>query len=106
MVVAIPTGHAPVRRHLYIMGLFNRDPACRFCRMETETVQHIICCCEALARQRYNVFGKLTAEPKDISTTSVRAEKVLVLKEEELDHRLWRTRFGRGYGPVVGQTTY
>jgi hypothetical protein len=40
--------------------------------VETETVQHIICCCEVLARQRYNVFGKLIAEPKDISTTSVR----------------------------------
>jgi hypothetical protein len=39
--------------------------------METETVQHIICCCEALARQRYNVFGRLIAEPKDISTASV-----------------------------------
>jgi hypothetical protein len=23
------------------------------------------------------------------------------LKEEALDHTLWRTRFGRGYGPVV-----
>jgi hypothetical protein len=74
MVVAILTGHAPVRRHLYIMGLFDGDPACRFYGMETETVQHIICCCccEALARQRYNVFGKLIAEPKDISTASVR----------------------------------
>jgi hypothetical protein len=27
------------------------------------------------------------------------------LKEEALDRTLWRTRFGRGYGPVVGQTT-
>jgi hypothetical protein len=72
MVVAILIGHVPVRRHLYIMGLFNGDPTCRFCRMEIETVQHIICCCEVLARQRYNVFGKLTAEPKVISTASVR----------------------------------
>jgi hypothetical protein len=24
---------------------------------EAETVQHIICCCEALARQRFNVLG-------------------------------------------------
>jgi hypothetical protein len=28
------------------------------------------------------------------------------LKEEALDYSLWRTRFGRGYGPVVEQTTY
>jgi hypothetical protein len=27
------------------------------------------------------------------------------LKEEALDHTLWRTRFGRGYGTVVRQTT-
>jgi hypothetical protein len=72
MVVAILTGHVPVRRHLYVMGLFNGDPTCRFCRMETETVQHIICSCEVLAHQRYNVFGKLIAESKDISTASVR----------------------------------
>jgi hypothetical protein len=25
-------------------------------------------------------------------------------KEEALDRSLWRTRFGRGYGPVVRQT--
>jgi hypothetical protein len=72
MVVAILIGHAPVRRHLNIMGLFDGDPTCRFCRMETETVQHIICCCEAFARQRCNVFGRLIAEPKDKSTASVR----------------------------------
>jgi hypothetical protein len=71
MVVAILTGHVPVRRHLYIMGLFNGDPTCRFCRRESETVQHINCCREVLARQRY-VFGKLIAEPEDISTASVR----------------------------------
>jgi hypothetical protein len=27
------------------------------------------------------------------------------LKEEALDRTLWRTLFGRGYGPVVRQTT-
>jgi hypothetical protein len=27
------------------------------------------------------------------------------LKEEALDHSLWRARFGRGYGPVIRQTT-
>jgi hypothetical protein len=46
MVVAILTGHAPVRKHLHTMGLFEGDPTCRFCRKETDTVQHIICCCE------------------------------------------------------------
>jgi hypothetical protein len=72
IVVVILTGYAPVRGHLRVIGLFNGDPSCRFCGMETETVQHIICCCEALSRQRYNVFGKLSVEPKEISTASVR----------------------------------
>jgi hypothetical protein len=56
MVIAILTGHPPVREHLYIMDVFEGDPTCRFCRKETETVQYILCCCEALALQRY-VFG-------------------------------------------------
>jgi hypothetical protein len=59
LTVAIFTGHAPVRGHLYTMGLFDGDPTCRFCRKETETVQRIICCCQALAHQRY-VFGNLS----------------------------------------------
>jgi hypothetical protein len=28
-----------------------------------------------------------------------------ILKEEAPDYTMWRTCFGRGYGPVVGQTT-
>jgi hypothetical protein len=59
MAVAVLTAHAPLRRHLHIMALFGGDPTCRFCGMDTETVKHIICCCEVLTRQRYNVFGKL-----------------------------------------------
>ena len=72
MVIAIYTVHAAVRGHLYTMGLFDGEPICRFCGMETETLQHIICCCEAMACQRYNVFGRPTVEPKDISTPSMR----------------------------------
>jgi hypothetical protein len=26
------------------------------------------------------------------------------LKEEALDNKMWRARFGRGFGPVVRQT--
>jgi hypothetical protein len=72
IVVAILTGHAPVKGRLRTMGLFNGDPSCRFCGMETEIAQHITCCCESLARQRYNIFGKLSVKPKEISTASVR----------------------------------
>jgi hypothetical protein len=54
------------------MGLIDGDPTCTFCGKETEKVQHIICCCEALAHQHYNVFGSLEVEPTDIRTASVR----------------------------------
>ena len=60
LVVAILTGQAPVRGHLRTIGLFDGDPSCRFCGMETETVLHLVCRCKALSRQRYNVFGELT----------------------------------------------
>jgi hypothetical protein len=72
LVAAFLTGHAPVRKHLNIIGLFDGDPICRFCRSDTETVHHIMCCCKALARQCYKVFGKLFAEPKDISMASLK----------------------------------
>jgi hypothetical protein len=49
MAVTILNGHAPVRGDLQIIGLFSGDPSCRFCKMEIERVQHITCCCEALA---------------------------------------------------------
>jgi hypothetical protein len=49
------------------VGLFEGDLTCRLCRKETETVQHVVCCCEVLADQRYNVFGNLLVGPKDIS---------------------------------------
>jgi hypothetical protein len=78
MAVAILTGHAPLRKHLHIMSLFDGDPTCRFCRMETATVRHIICCCKVLACQRYNFFRNLFAEPEDISTASVRDPRLFI----------------------------
>ena len=72
MIVAVLTGHAPVRKHLHLVGLFDGDPTCRYCGMEIETAQHIICRCEALARQRYNTFGGLAVAPKDVSKATVR----------------------------------
>jgi len=88
MVVAILTGHASVKGRLRTMGLFNGDPSCRFCGMETETVQHITCCCESLARERYNVFGELSVKPKEISTPSV-MDLCLFMRETGLLNLWW-----------------
>jgi hypothetical protein len=54
------------------MGLFEGDPVCRFCGQEAETVQHIICRCEAMARRRFNVFRDSVVEPKVIQVATVR----------------------------------
>jgi hypothetical protein len=76
--VAILTGHASVQKYLKIMGLFGGGPNCRFGKLDTETVYHSSCCCEALARQRYNLFGKFFVEPKVISTASLKDLCLLV----------------------------
>jgi hypothetical protein len=55
-----------------ISGEIRTEHIPNFRRMETETVQHIICCCEVLVRQSYNVCGKLSAEAEDTGTVSVR----------------------------------
>jgi hypothetical protein len=36
-VVAFLTGHAAVKKHLNIVGLFDGDQDYRFCKMESET---------------------------------------------------------------------
>jgi hypothetical protein len=92
-VVVVLTGHAPVRTHLRTMGLFEGDPTCRPCRKETETVQHIVCCCEALAWQRYRIFGTLFAEPQDISTASER-DLCLFIRDTGLLNLCWKGYLG------------
>ena len=72
LIAAIRTGHAPVRGHLRTIGLYDGDPTCRFFVLETETVQHLVCCCEALLRQRYNALGELTIEPNVIHTATIK----------------------------------
>jgi hypothetical protein len=65
-------GHARVKKHPNIIGRFDGDPTCIFCKLETETVYIIICCCEDLSLQHCNFFGKFFTEPKDISTASLK----------------------------------
>jgi hypothetical protein len=104
MVVANLTGHAAVERHLNIMGLFKDDPTCRFCWKGTETVQHSICCCEALARQRYYVFGNPFVEPKDISTASVR-DLCLFIRGTGLLNLCWMEYLGLHIKPKAEMHT-
>jgi hypothetical protein len=57
--------------------------------METETMQHITCCCEALARECYNIFGKPLLEPKDISTATLR-ELCLFIRDTDTEFVLMK----------------
>jgi hypothetical protein len=60
---------------------------------------------------RQVIEGKIKGE---IEVTGRRGRKLLDdltertgyshLKEEDLDHNMWRTRLGRGFGPVMRQT--
>ena len=100
MIVAILTGHTPVRKHLCVMGLFEGDPTCGFCKMEAETVQHIICYCEVLAHRRYNVFGRLIAKPKDISTTSIK-DLCLFIRGAGLMNLCWMKCLGLHNKPMA-----
>jgi hypothetical protein len=49
---------------------------------------------ERQGRRRRNLFNNLKER-----------RRYSHLKEEVLDRNMWRTRFGRGFGPVVRQTT-
>jgi hypothetical protein len=64
---------------------------------------------------RQVIEGKITGRIEDTGKRGRRHRKVLDdlkerrgyshIKEEALDRTTWRARFGRGFGPVVGQTT-
>jgi hypothetical protein len=60
----------------------------------------------------YNVHIKFTQNPSSVvefycgqTYDFPYIPIVWKMKEEALDRTLWRTRFGRGYGPVIRQTT-
>jgi hypothetical protein len=49
--------------------------------------------------------GRLGRRRKQLLNDLKEKRRYWKLKEEALDRTLWRTRFGRGCGPVVRQTT-
>ena len=56
------TGHCKLRYHLKKIGLSN-TPICRFCEMDDETPEHILCECPTLCRRRLFYFGEDTIAP-------------------------------------------
>jgi hypothetical protein len=54
---------------------------------------------------RIEVTGRRERRRKQLLDDVKEKRRYWKLKEEALDRTLWRTRFGRGYGPVVRQIT-
>jgi hypothetical protein len=65
-------------------------------------LKHVI---EGKLEGRIEMTGRRRRRRKQLLDDLKEKERYCKLKEEALDRTLWRTRFGRGYGPIVIQTT-
>jgi hypothetical protein len=70
---------------------------CRNCLLK-----HVI---EGKLERKMEVMGRKGRRRKQLLDDLKEKRIYWKLKEEALDRTLWRTRFRRGYGPVVRQTT-
>jgi hypothetical protein len=60
---------------------------------------------EGKVEGRIEMTGRRGRRHKQLLDDLKEKRRYWKLKEEVLDRTVWRTRFGRGYGPVVRQTT-
>jgi hypothetical protein len=63
-------------------------------------LKHVV---EGKLEGRREMTGRRGRRRKQLLDDLKEKRKSWKLKEEALDRTLWRTRFGRGYGPVVRQ---
>jgi hypothetical protein len=54
---------------------------------------------------RKEMVGRRARRRKQLLDDLEEKRRYWKVKEEVLDGTMWRTRFGRGYGPVVRQST-
>lgn len=59
------TGHCPSKRYLKIIGKLPED-MCRFCKLESESTEHLLCKCVALYHKRCRYLDKGLLEPNEI----------------------------------------
>jgi hypothetical protein len=65
-------------------------------------LKHVI---EGKLERRIEMTGRREKRRKQLLDDLKEKRKYWKLKEQALDRALWRSRFGRGYGPVIRQTT-
>lgn len=61
------TGHCPSKHHLKIIGKLS-DDRCRFCNLESESSEHLLCDCAALFNKRCRFLDKGLTVPDEIWT--------------------------------------
>jgi hypothetical protein len=64
-------------------------------------LKHVI---EGKLEGRIEVMGRRGRRRKQLLDDLKEKRRYWILNEDALDRTVWRTRFGRGYGPVVRQT--
>ena len=64
------TGHFATNVQLTRMNLAI-DPTCRACGDGDESMEHLLCECDALARRRMSVLGRAYPEPEDFRLFSI-----------------------------------
>ena len=79
-ITGLLSGHAPLKKHLNTMGLWNGNLDCRLCGENIETAQHIVCSCAALDRRRHTLFGQSSLEPIEINNYPIVKSYQLVNK--------------------------
>jgi hypothetical protein len=73
----------------------------------TNWIGHILrrnCLVKHIIEGRTEVTGRRTKRCKQLLDDVKEKRGCCKLKKEALHRSLWRSAFGRGYGPIVGQT--
>ena len=75
--IAAYTGHYSTRSMLCKMGI-SEDPICRACNEDTESMEHILCECDGLARKRMDLLGVAYPLPEDYCASNLKATTQLL----------------------------
>jgi hypothetical protein len=86
------------RNILHIMKRRKANKIDHFLRKNCLLIKHVI-------EGRIEVTGRRGRRPKQLLDDLKETRVYWKLNEEELERTLWRTCFGRGYGPVLSRNT-
>ena len=79
LAAAALTGHFPLNDYLFKIGV-RTDNKCRYCNLDKENMEHLLCNCMAIERQRNKFLGNGVLDPSEFRSINVR-QMVKFLKE-------------------------